>query len=148
VLVLGAGLVLDGLVFLAVDGAAGDVNQNALHVVWGAALVGVTLLLRANPSTPVWVALVSGAFSVSLGVLGLTLDQPFGMQIGPGEQIFYFGAGAASLVFGGWALRTINAAAALPSRTAAPPRVSRTGPAASRRARRRRGKARGVQRRR
>ena len=146
VAVLGVGLVVDSLLFVLLSGLSGDLIQNGLHLVWGGALLAVTLILRESQSAAVWAALISGAFSVALGVLGLSVEQPLGMQIGPSEQVLYFGAGAVSLVFGAWALRSLSAAP-VPSRSAARPALSRTAPAGARRARRRPGRGRGGQRR-
>lgn len=141
---LGAGLLLDGALLLAfgLDGR----RPNVLHVVSGAALLAIGALARGGHGLrAVWASIVFGAFYVALGVVGLTLDRPFGVQLGPGENAFHFTVGLVALLLSGWALRT---AAPAPSLRAAQPAASRTAPANRPRAHRRSGKARGGQRRR
>jgi hypothetical membrane protein len=146
VVVLGAGLLLDGLLLLVLNTA--DWRQNLLHVVSGIALLVVGVLAREDRRLwAAWAALIFGTFYVALGVLGLTLEQPFGLQLGPGENAFHFVVGPLALVLGAWALRTASLEAAL-SRTAALPAELRSAPAVRRRARHRPGKARGRPRRR
>jgi len=152
ILVLGAGLLLDGALLLALN-ASGlqvpgidttDARQNLLHLISGVVLVAVALRSQVRA---MWAALVFGAFYVALGVLGLTIERPFGLDLGPGENTFHFTVGPLALLLGAWALRT---ASAVPPqlRTAARQAQLRNAPATPRRARRRPGKARGHQRRR
>lgn len=151
VLVLGAGLLLDGGLLLVLNGLGvqvpgvntTDVRHNLLHVVSGVILLAVSLRSEVRA---VWAALIFGAFYVALGVLGVTINQPFGLQLGPGENAFHFIVGPLALLLGAWALRTSTLTLA-PSRIGALPVGSQNGPAAPRRARRRRGKARGRERR-
>jgi len=156
VVVLGAGLLLDGGLLLVLDGLGAQVpinttdwRHNLLHVVSGVALLAVSFYARepGRELWPAWASLIFGAFYVALGVLGLTLDQPFGLQLGPGENAFHFVVGPLALVLGAWALRSASLAPAL-SHTGAPLAGSQSAPATRRRARRRPGKARGHQRRR
>lgn len=150
IVVLGGGLLLDGVLLLIVDGLGAQVpidvadwRHNLLNAVWGVALLVAGVLAREGRQLwAAWAALIFGTFYVALGVLGLTLDRPFGLQLGAGENAFHFVVGALALVLGAWALRTASLEPA-PSHTAAPPAVFRSGPAARRRARHRRGKARG-----
>jgi hypothetical protein len=44
-------------------------------------------------------------FYVALAVLGVMLDDPFGLRLGPGENGFHFIVGPAALVVGSLALR-------------------------------------------
>jgi hypothetical protein len=148
--VLGAGLLLDGGLLLLVDWLgvpvpvnATDVRHNLLHVVWGVALLVVSVLARdGHDIRAAWAAVIFGAFYVALGVLGLTIDQPFGLQLGPGENAFHFIVGPIALILGGWALRTLSLAP-VPSHTTARPAELRNGQVSRRPARRRHGKAHG-----
>ena len=148
--ILGAGLLLDGAVLLLVDWLgvrvpvnATDVRHNLLHVVWGAALLAVSVLARdGHEIRAAWAAVIFGAFYVALGVLGLTLDQPFGLQLGPGENAFHFLVGPIALILGGWALRNLSLAQD-PLHSPAHPAESRNGQVGRRRARRRHGKPHG-----
>jgi len=124
--VLGAGLLLDGGLLLLVDWLgvpvpvnATDVRHNLLHVAWGVALLVVGFLARdGHDIRAAWAAVIFGAFYVALGVLGLTIDQPFGLQLGPGENAFHFIVGPIALILGGWALRLlIRSAATAPTET-------------------------------
>jgi hypothetical protein len=156
VLVLGVGLLLDGALLMLLN-ALGvqvpalnttDTRHNLLHVAWGVALLVVSFAARnGHEIRAAWAAVVFGAFYVALGVVGLTIDQPFGMQLGPGENAFHFVVGPLALALGAWALRAPGPVVA-PSRTAAPRATPRSAPAAHRRARRRPGKVRGHQHRR
>jgi hypothetical protein len=148
--VLGAGLLLDGVILLLVDWLgvpvpvnAADVRHNLLQVAWGIVLLVISVLGRNGHEIRVaWAAVIFGAFYVALGVLGLTIDQPFGLQLGPGENAFHFIVGPIALVLGGWALSTTGLAAG-PSRGGAHPPELRNGQVSRPRAHRRRGKARG-----
>ena len=155
VVVLGAGLLLEGAALLVLDrlGASlalttNDVRHNVLHVVSGIALLAVSVLARGGLEIrAVWAAVIFGTFYVALGVLGLTIDHPFGLQLGPGENAFHFTVGPVALLLGAWALRAMSLRP-VPSRSAVRQAEFRTGPAIRRRARRRPGKARGSPRRR
>jgi hypothetical protein len=156
VLVLGVGLLLDGALLLVLNGLGvqmpavntTDTRHNLLHVVSGVALLVVSYTARnGHEMRAAWAAVIFGAFYVALGVLGLTIDQPFGMQLGPGENAFHFVVGPLALVLGAWALRAPRPAVA-PSPTATHRAGSRSAPATHRRARRRPGKVRGHQHRR
>jgi hypothetical protein len=153
--VLGAGLVLDGSVLLVLDRfgvavpvATGETRLNLLHVVWGLGLLGVSLFSRGQHAIrAVWAVLIFGTFYVALGVVGLTIDRPFGLQLGLGENIFHFTIGPVALVLGAWALRATSVAP-VPLRSAARQAQSRNGQVNRRRARHRPGSGRGGRRRR
>lgn len=139
--VLGAGLLLDGAIMLLVQ--AGDARASVLHGATGCVLLLVSLLARDGQQIRVvWASIIFGALYVALGVLGFTLGQPFGLQLGPADHAFHLLVGLAGLVVGGWALRTLSLAP-VPSHTAARPAELRNGQVSRRHARRRRGKARG-----
>ena len=87
-----------------------DTLHNAIHVVWGAAIVG--LMMRGLSALGASVlALCFAAFYVPLGVLGLLVDRPFGLMLGPGQNAFHFVVGPAALVLGAWGLARSNARA-------------------------------------
>jgi hypothetical protein len=147
--VLGAGLLLDGAGLLVLNALGtevplntSDVRHNVLHVVWGVALLVVGVLARnGHELRAAWASVVFGAFYVALGVLGLTLEHPFGLQLGPGENAFHFTVGPLALVLGAWALRSATPPP-VPVRTPARPAELRNGPVVRRRARHRPGRAR------
>jgi hypothetical protein len=151
VIVLGAGLLLDGGVLLVLNRLnvqlpsvnTTDVRHNLLHVVSGVILLAVSI---GSETRAVWAALIFGAFYVALGVVGLTVEQPFGLQLGPGENAFHFIVGPLALLLGAWALKT-RSPTLTPLRSAAPQPALRSVPVTRRRARRRPGKVRGHQRR-
>jgi len=105
VLVLGAGLLLEGGALLTVDQlglpvgiGTSDTRHNLLHVAWGIALLAIWISARGRSATRVvWAALVFGAFYIALGILGLTIAQPFGLVLGPGENVFHFTVGPLAL---------------------------------------------------
>ena len=114
--VLGAVLFLEGAVLLVLgalpadrlpDVAAGmapDPLHNAIHVLWGLAI----LLLLAFGLKDFGVSVLAvafGVFYVALGVVGLLVDRPFGLLLGPGENAFHLIVGPAALLLGIWGLR-------------------------------------------
>ena len=152
-LMLGGGLLLDGGLLLGLNAFgvqsagvnAADIGVNLVHAVSGATVLAVSI--GSTVRAP-WAALVFGAFYVALGVVGLTIDRPFGLQLGPGENAFHLTAGLLALLLGAWALRTSAKSLTLaPSRNGALPPGLQNGPATRRRAHRRPGKGRGHQRR-
>jgi hypothetical protein len=114
VLALGAGLLLEGGGLLLVNALAiplavgtNDTRHNLLHVVWGIGLVAIAATPQGVGSTRVaWAALVFGVFYVTLGVLGVLIDRPFGLLLGPGENVFHFVVGPLALILGARALST------------------------------------------
>jgi len=144
--VLGAGLLLDGALLIVLNQLgvvvvgvnATDTRHNVLHVVWGIALLAVSFLARQEGRGlwPAWAAVVFGAFYVALGIAGVTINNPFGLQLGPGENAFHFTVGPLALILGAWALRT----------AARQPELQ-TAPATRRQAHRQPGKARARSRR-
>jgi hypothetical protein len=92
VLALGAGLLL-------------DTRHNLLHVVWGIGLLAIALTPQVRGSRSVaWAAVVFGVFYVALGVLGVLVDRPFGLLLGPGENAFHFIVGPLAFLLGARAL--------------------------------------------
>jgi hypothetical protein len=116
VLALGAGLLLEGGGLLLVNAMAlplavgtNDTRHNLLHVVWGIGLLAIAATPPSGASTRVArAALVFGMFYVALGVLGVVLDRPFGLLLGPGENVFHFVVGPIALILGVRALSLPN----------------------------------------
>ncbi len=147
VVVVGAGLLLDGVILLVA--AINDIGINAVHAVSGAALLVVSWFAwRGRIAWAIWAALIAGAFYVALGVVGLTIDRPLGLQPAPTDNIFHVALGLLGLLIGAWALRTAQFAPPVPSHNGALRPPVRNAPAVRRRAHRRPGKARGGRRRR
>lgn len=108
---LGAGLLLEGGALLLLDQlhvampglvmgfATGDVRHNALHVVWGAAILVLLATSRAE-TRALTAVLAFGIFYVTLGFLGLIVDRPFGLLLGPGENVFHLTVGPLALALG------------------------------------------------
>jgi hypothetical protein len=147
---LGAGLLLDGGLLLVLNALGDtrlpinttDTEHNLLHVAWGIALLVVSVVARhGHELRAVWACVIFGVFYVALGIAGLTFSDPFGLQLGPGENAFHLTVGPLALGLGAWALRSV-ASKPVPLRTAAQPVEVRNVPAARRRARHRPGKAR------
>jgi hypothetical protein len=114
IVVLGAGLLLDGALLIVLNNFGvsvptfntTDTSHNLLHVVWGTGLLAVSAVASGPHAwRAVWASLLFGMFYVALGVVGLTVDRPFGLQLGPGENAFHFTVGPLSLLLGAWALR-------------------------------------------
>jgi hypothetical protein len=114
-LALGAALLLEGGFYLIVTVlkiTTSDVPHNTLHVVWGAAILVALLEDRSNARAAV-VMLIFGLFYTALAFAGALITNPFGLQLGPGENAFHFTVGPLALALGVWGL---NSAAALPTR--------------------------------
>jgi hypothetical protein len=100
---LGAGLVIEGaaLLFAAVLNLAVpyplDNHHNALHVVWGLLILG-GLATSRDSSWLASLALLFGVFYVGLAFAGMVLLDPFGLLLGPGENLFHLTVGTGSLV--------------------------------------------------
>ena len=78
-----------------------DTRHNLLHVVWGVPLIAIAVTSHGRSASRVaWAAVVFGVFYVGLGVLGLVLDRPFGLLLGPGENAFHFIVGPLALLLG------------------------------------------------
>jgi hypothetical protein len=112
VLALGAGLLVEGAGLLLVQWLAlplpvgtNDTRHNLLHVVWGMPLIAIAVASHGRGAARVaWAAVVFGVFYTVLGVLGVVIDRPFGLLLGPGENGFHFIVGPLALVLGAWAL--------------------------------------------
>jgi hypothetical protein len=70
-----------------------------IHIIWG--IIGVVLLVaRPSRGAAIWLALSFGAFYTALGVLGVTIHHPLGLELDWFENSFHLAAGPATLVFG------------------------------------------------
>jgi hypothetical protein len=102
-LLLGAGLLLEGAALLfagAVDLAmpfALDNRHNALHVLWGLFILGGLATSRESRRLAD-LALLFGVFYVGLALAGTVLVNPFGLLLGPGENLFHLTVGTGALV--------------------------------------------------
>jgi hypothetical protein len=85
---------------LLVRGAFGiDYWHAWIHIAWG--LVGVAVLLASKGREPlVWLALVFGVFYTVLGVTGVHIHHPFGLELDLLENTFHLIAGPLSLLVG------------------------------------------------
>jgi hypothetical protein len=110
VALLGAALLLDGGVLILLNSlqiappgvSTGDTPHNLLHVIWGIPLLAIGV--AGSIKRVVQAAVVFGTFYVALGLAGLTLHNPFGLQLGPGENVFHLTVGPLALLIGTWAL--------------------------------------------
>lgn len=102
-LLLGAGLLLEGAALLVVAASnlsvpfTVDNRHNALHVVWGLLILAVLATSR-DASRLVSLALLFGVFYVGLAFAGMVLVNPFGLLLGPGENLFHLTVGSGSLI--------------------------------------------------
>lgn len=112
---LGAGLLAEGGLLLLVGGAqsglaslnlpfaTGDVRHNALHAIWGAAIL-LTMWRTRWPRRDTALALVFGVFYSALAVAGIAMHDPLGLVLGPGENAFHVIVGSLALALGLWSL--------------------------------------------
>jgi hypothetical protein len=70
-----------------------------IHIVWGIVGVGV-LVVRPSRSATIWLALIFGVFYTALGILGVTIHHPLGLELGGFENGFHLTAGPTTLLFG------------------------------------------------
>jgi hypothetical protein len=76
-----------------------DVWHAWIHIVWGIVGIGV-LLARPSRSVALWLALSFGVFYTALGILGVTIHHPLGLELDWFENGFHLTAGPATLLFG------------------------------------------------
>jgi hypothetical protein len=70
-----------------------------VHIVWGIVGIGV-LVVRPSRSVAIWLALSFGVFYTALGILGVTIHHPLGLELEGFENGFHLTAGPATLLFG------------------------------------------------
>lgn len=80
-----------------------DARHGTLHIIWGLAVLSL-LRIGVGERGLAWAAVIFGLFYVTLGVLGIALHDPFGLQLGTGENGFHFIIGPSALVVGGLTL--------------------------------------------
>lgn len=98
---------------LLVRGVFGiDIWHSWIHILWGAVGVAVIMLRRDAP-TAARLALIFGVFYTTLGVLGVSLHHPFGLELGVFENTFHLTAGPLTLLVG--VLATLRQSAAAPA---------------------------------
>jgi Domain of unknown function (DUF4383) len=132
-IVLGSGLLLEGGVLLILDVLRimpGDSRHNALHLVWGVAILRFLTISRA-PQQALLTMLTFGVFYSALAVTGLLIDRPFGLVLGPGENAFHFIVGPLALGLGLWAAVQLSSSS---ERSAASVASAATGSASGERA--------------
>src|SRR3954471_17663199 len=124
-LLLGAGLLVEGtaeLVLWRLPANAApallaafppDPPHELIHVTWGLALLLV--MLRGARAAQAYAGLAFAAFYLAFAALGLTLHNPFGLLLGPGQNAFHLLVGPLALVAGIWLLRDLRAARAVPT---------------------------------
>ena len=70
-----------------------------IHIVWGIVGIGV-LAARPGRGATIWLALSFGVFYTALGILGVTIHHPLGLELNDFENGFHLIAGPATLLFG------------------------------------------------
>jgi hypothetical protein len=109
---VGTLLLAQGALSLAVDGSGvtlqpvlqafvGDPLHASIHVIWGAAMLAL-LAVRGDRLTLARASIGFGVFYVTLAVLGVLVHHPFGLLLGPGENVFHFLVGPVALIVGIW----------------------------------------------
>jgi hypothetical protein len=77
-----------------------DPRHALVHVVWGLVMLAVGGARRHDHAVLAVVTLVFGVFYTGLGFLGVFLHYPFGLHLGPGEDVFHFVVGTSALILG------------------------------------------------
>jgi hypothetical protein len=111
-LVVGAGLVLEGGLLLVLDAlrlalpdlafATGDTRHNTLHLITGLIILGL-LQSDRSPRRAIVVVGVFGLLYSTLAVAGVLANNPLGLLLGPGENVFHFIVGPVALALSAWA---------------------------------------------
>jgi hypothetical protein len=70
-----------------------------IHIIWGITGVGV-LMARSSRGPAIWLALIFGVFYTALGILGVSIHHPLGLELDWFENSFHLTAGPATLLFG------------------------------------------------
>jgi hypothetical protein len=100
---------------LLLRGAFGiDFWHALIHIAWG--LVGVVVLAVSQTNRPlVYLALIFGTFYSLLGVWGVLVHHPLGLELDLPENVFHVLAGPLTLAIGWRSLRQASATPALTS---------------------------------
>ena len=112
--ILMSGLLLHGLVSLVfrldpslaaampylVRGIFGiDLWHAWIHIVWGS--LGIVILARSSArQAQIWLALGFGAFYSALGIVGVWIHHPLGLELDIFENAFHLTVGPATLLLG------------------------------------------------
>jgi len=73
-----------------------------IHVGWGVA--GMLVLITEREQRPRWwFAVVFAVFYTALGILGIVVDDPFGLRLGLIENSFHLTVGPVMLILAIWA---------------------------------------------
>ena len=89
-----------------------DPLHATVHALWGLLMLVVLGKRYADARVLTALTLVFGVFYTALAFLGLFVHHPFGLSLGPGENVFHFLVGPTALVAGWRALRDVRAAGA------------------------------------
>ena len=89
-----------------------DDRHAVLHVAWGAFLLPAAAL--ASDHLLIGLGFVFGVFYSVLAILGIVVDDPFGLRLGLGENAFHAIIGPLSLVLAYARLRAVRGAAGTP----------------------------------
>lgn len=89
-----------------------DDRHAVLHVAWGAFLLPVAAL--ASDHVLIALGFVFGVFYSALAILGIVVDDPFGLRLGLGENAFHAIIGPLGLVLAYARLRAVRGAAGIP----------------------------------
>lgn len=73
-----------------------DDRHALLHVAWGLFIIPTAALV--SEASLVGLGVAFGTFYVALAVLGVVVDDPFGLQLGLGENAFHWIIGPVALV--------------------------------------------------
>jgi len=70
-----------------------------IHIIWG--VVGVGMLIARSVRGPaLWLALIFGVFYTALGILGVMVYHPLGLELDGFENGFHLTAGPLTLLLG------------------------------------------------
>jgi hypothetical protein len=78
-----------------------DPLHATIHIVWGL-VIFLLLKQRIRQGLLGVIGLVFGVFYLLLGVMGIVIFHPLGMQLGWGENLFHLLAGSIALLLGMW----------------------------------------------
>jgi hypothetical protein len=82
-----------------------DPRHATLHLLWGLVMLVVLGTRYDDARALTALTLIFGVFYTALAFLGVFVFHPFGLHLGPGENVFHFVVGPTALVVGWRALR-------------------------------------------
>ena len=89
-----------------------DDRHAVLHIAWGAVLLPAAA--RASDRALIALGFVFGVFYSALALLGILVDDPFGLRLGVGENAFHAIVGPLGLVLAYARLRAVRGTARIP----------------------------------